>query len=404
MLRTRKSRLSSVCVVAVSLVACAGHRVKLAAEGTGDVSNPPAPRGSPDEALVVACGDGAVSSGRLARRPYLQQITADSARILFTLKDEAPASVEVSRPDGQVVTELAATREAPGMPLSVRIQGLEPDTIHCYRLPGITERAGFRTAPSADSLAMVRFVAFGDSGNGSDNQRAVYAQMERVPYDLALHLGDLAYEAGKAWELEARFFSAYRRMTRSFAVFPVIGNHDNATEQALAYVGAFDLPDNGVAAERERFYSFDWGPLHVVALDTERIDAAQASWLGEDLQKNQRPWVVVIAHRPPYSSGEHGSNLAFRQVFGPVLSQHRVPLVLSGHDHDYERSRVIDGTVYVVSGGGGRDTRNVGKSDFTAYAEDVLHFLFVEADERVLTLHAIDGVGREFDSVRLQRP
>jgi hypothetical protein len=81
-----------------------------------------------------------------------------------------------------------------------------------------------------------------------------------------------------------------------------------------------------------------------------------------------------------------------------------VPLVLSGHEHDYERTKPIDGTVYVVSGGGGRDTRPVGWSNFTAYAEDVLHFVFAEADANTLTLHAIDGVGREFDSLRLERP
>lgn len=58
----------------------------------------------------------------------------------------------------------------------------------------------------------------------------------------------------------------------------------------------------------------------------------------------------------------------------------------------------------MVSGGGGRDTRPVGSSTFTAYAESVLHFLFVEAQGDRLTVHAIDGVGREFDSVALERP
>jgi hypothetical protein len=355
--------------------------------------------------LSASCGNGSVTSPRLKRQPYLQRVTPNGARISFTATGEGPITVTVFEPNGTpIVSEVAAHADGSSdAPLSVAIAGLEPSTSYCYRLDGITSGAGFRTAPDPSHPGKVRFAAFGDSGNGGDNQRAVYRQIETVPYDFVLHLGDLAYEKGQAWELEDHYFSVYRRLSRSFAVFPVIGNHDYATSQAAAYLLAFDLPDNGVATERERFYSFDWGLVHFVALDTERMTEQQATWMDADLQKNTRPWVVVYGHRPPYSSGSHGSNITFRQIFGPILYKHRVPLVLSGHDHDYERTRPIDGTVYVVSGGGGRDTRDVGKSSFTAYVEDVLHFVFVEVDEQTLTLHAIDGVGREFDSLRLDR-
>lgn len=388
-----------------SLAGCSTHRVKLAAEGTGDVSNPPAPRAAPDEALSGLCGKGTLVGTRVKRQPYLQQVTPTSARILFTATGDEPVTVEVSDSSGELVSSVVAAREtgAANEPLAATIEGLEPASAYCYRLDGLTTGAGFRTAPEPSDPLPTRFAAFGDSGNGGSNQRAVYGQIETVPYDFVLHLGDLAYEKGEPGELESNYFSVYRRMERSFAVFPVIGNHDNATSQGAAFLRGFDLPDNAVASERERFYSFDWGYVHFVALDTERISAAQASWMDTDLQNNTRPWVVVYGHRPPYSSGSHGPSLAFRNTFGPILEKHHVPLVLCGHEHDYERTQPIDGTVYVVSGGGGRDTRPVGWSNFTAYAEDVLHFVFVEADDQTLTLHAIDGVGREFDSLRLER-
>jgi hypothetical protein len=382
---------------------CSVHRVKLAAEGTGDVSNPPAPRGAPDEEVSKACGDGQVTSSRLVRRPYLQQVSGRTAHLSFTQHGDEPVVVDVFLPGGKPVLSRLATREAPGSPLRVEIGGLEPATIYCYRLNGLTESAGFRTAPAPVRNTHTRFVAFGDSGNGSDNQRAVFAQIQTVPYDLVLHLGDLAYEKGSSYELESHYFDVYRRLGRSFSVFPVIGNHDNSTAQATPFLSAFDLPDNGVESERERFYSFNWGPVHFVALDTERIDGRQAAWLDQDLTRQDSPWVVVYGHRPAYSSGSHGGDPRFRAELGPVLEKHHVPLVLSGHEHDYERTKPIAGTVYVVSGGGGRDTRPVSWSDFTAYAEDVLHFVFVEADASTLTLHAIDGVGREFDSLRLTR-
>lgn len=388
------------------LVACS-PAPKLAATGTGDVSNPPAERRAPDAELLAKCGNGAPTSSSVQRRPYLQQVTQRESRVLFTRAIDSETTVDVWRADGGETSSRLAVRneDAAGQPFQVTLDELEPDTTYCYALRGLTAPAGFRTAPDGVNAGQtVRFAAFGDSGSGNSYQRAVFQQIQTVPYDFVVHLGDLAYEKGTSSELENRFFYEYRSLERSFAVFPVIGNHDNATSQGAPYLHAFDLPDNGVAGERERFYSIDWGPVHLVALDTERMNEAQAAWLDQDLTANDRPWVVVALHRPPYSSGEHGSNASVRKIFGPVLAKHQVPLVLSGHEHNYERTDSIDGTVYVVSGGGGKDTRDVGWSDFTAYAEDVLHFVFVEASSTTLVLHAIDGVGREFDSVRLDRP
>jgi hypothetical protein len=163
------------------------------------------------------------------------------------------------------------------------------------------------------------------------------------------------------------------------------------------------LPDNGMAGESERWYSFDWGQVHFVALNTEQMGVAQVEWLDNDLQKNPLPWTVVYGHAPPYSSGEHGSNYTFREQFGPVLEKHHVPLVLSGHDHDYERTNVINGTTYIVTGGGGIGTRPVGTSAFTAFSEAVIHFVYVEISGNSLVVHTIDGSGREFDQTVIER-
>jgi 3',5'-cyclic AMP phosphodiesterase CpdA len=247
----------------------------------------------------------------------------------------------------------------------------------------------------------VRFIVFGDSGTGDAYQRAVAQQMQTVPYDFALHTGDIAYGSGMPNELEEHFFDVYRKLTRSFAVFPITGNHDFKTAGAKPFFDAFDLPKNAPTGLQERYYSFDWGNVHFVALDTELMNAQQAAWLDADLSANQREWVVAFGHRPPFSSGEHGSSNTFRKVFSRVLEKHRVPLVLSGHEHNYERTRPINGVTYIVTGGGGRETRPVGHSTFTAYAEDVLHFVYIEVRGPELVLHAIDGVGRQFDSVKL---
>jgi hypothetical protein len=93
-----------------------------------------------------------------------------------------------------------------------------------------------------------------------------------------------------------------------------------------------------------------------------------------------------------------------RDVFGPILEFHRVPLMLAGHDHNYERNEQINGVAYVVTGGGGRGTRAVGRSASTAFSHDVLHFAYVRIEGDDLRLHAIDATGQEFDFAHIRRP
>jgi hypothetical protein len=108
-------------------------------------------------------------------------------------------------------------------------------------------------------------------------------------------------------------------------------------------------------------------------------------------------------HRPPYSSGVHGSDTGLRAKLAPVLEKHHVQLVLAGHDHDYERMKPQNGVSYVVTGGGGVGTRSVGTSSFTAFSSEVIHFVYVEVGADELVLHAIDATGQEFDSMVVPR-
>jgi acid phosphatase type 7 len=268
----------------------------------------------------------------------------------------------------------------------------------------VLARAGFRTAPAPGAGAPVRFVALGDSGEGGRDQRAVRAQIGTVPFDLMIHTGDIAYSAGTRLEFERNFFAVYADTLELFPMFPASGNHEYETEDAAPYREAFLLPDNGGPEGRERWYSYDYGDVHFVALDTERVGPVQAAWLDADLTANRRPWTIVYLHKPPFSSGEHGNEPSVQAHFVPLFAKHRVPLVLAGHDHHYERSTPQQGVTYVVTGGGGRGTRPAGASPFTAFSESVCHFLYVTVEGEALTLHAIDGVGREFDSLRLPRP
>lgn len=394
-------------LAAGTALACSGVSANeygnVSAEHTGSITMALAPRSAPDRELLRRCGHGsptARGAQRLLRAPFLQQVSERGATLVFQDKLAATTRVRVTRFDGSEVATLSSQPDPDVIGSTqqlVNLDGLEPRHGYCYELLGLTEPAGFFTAPSRGAIAPVQFAVFGDSGSGRSDQAYLRDQLSTVPLDFLLHTGDLAYEDGSAEQLAGTVFGVYAQLFKSFAFFPVAGNHEYATQAAAPYLQAFVLPQNGHPDALERYYSFDWGNVHFIGLDTEQIGERQAAWLDADLSKNRLPWKIVFAHRPPFSSGEHGGSGAFRDWFVPLLERHRVQLVLSGHEHDYERTLPLNGVTYVVTGGGGVGTRPVGHSDFTAFAESVIHFVYIEVFGVQLRLHAIDGVGREFD-------
>jgi 3',5'-cyclic AMP phosphodiesterase CpdA len=174
----------------------------------------------------------------------------------------------------------------------------------------------------------------------------------------------------------------------------------------------------------ERFYSFDVGEAHFVALDTNgdlTPPSVQLDWLAADLAAHaDARWRFVFFHHPPYSSGRTDIDPDLRQSLVPILEQHGVDLVFSGHDHIYHRSypmaagAVVDaaqdpdyadpaGPVYIVSGGGGKSLHSSTPQPFTAFTEVVFHFVVVDVMGPSLTLRAIRRDGTEMDRMTITK-
>ena len=374
----------------------------------------PAPRVRFDDRLRTACGAGGMTTAtrqRFTRRPYLQKVDHDSASLLWAADMGSSFEVRTWLPGQEPGPPLVAKRdgtleyfETPQF--EVELTGLPAASIVCYQIEvdGVpwTQPLGFLTAPAPDDeAATVRFAAFGDVGKQTSDQYAVLNHLLAVEFDFAIVTGDLAYDDGKPHEYDENFFGVYRNVMDRVPFFVASGNHEYNTSDAGPFREAFALPENGGPGGIERWYSFDWGPVHFAVLDTEKLIDEQVEWLDHDLRASDRTFRVAVAHRPPYSSGKHGSDHGVRKTFGAVLAANAVDLVLLGHEHHYERTVPIDGVVYVISGGGGRGTRTVGESDWTALADRVAHFVYITADSQSLTLVAIDATGQDFDSVQL---
>lgn len=192
-------------------------------------------------------------------------------------------------------------------------------------------------------------------------------------------------------------------------IFPVLGNHDIEGGKGAAYLANFHPPRNDPRGTG-RYYSFDWGGAHFVALDSELYHGddggspeEQRAWLERDLRGTRRPWKTACRHRPLYSSSKHGGDEKIREDLEPLLVRHGVDLVFCGHDHAYERTVPIRGVTHVLSGGGGKRLYPVGRSEWTAFSKSAYHAVLVRVDGGRLSLEAVEPDGTVLDRTDLGR-
>jgi 3',5'-cyclic AMP phosphodiesterase CpdA len=267
-----------------------------------------------------------------------------------------------------------------------------------YRFRGFTVGAPTETWIVTDSLDEsaegFRVAVVGDPGTGDSDEYAVTRVMadqhaERS-YDALVLLGDLIYPDGDLDLLDETILEPFAPLLGpDMELLPVMGNHDYENGQSSQILQRLGRESSWFAQEV--------GPVLFIVLDSNRVDdPEQTRWLQETLKTSASTWTIAAMHHPPYSAGVHGSDLEVREQWSELFSTYGVDLALAGHDHDYQRSEVIDGVVYVVSGAGAK-TRVTGREAFTAFSASALHYLDLQITEHQILGQAIDTDGRAFD-------
>ncbi len=247
---------------------------------------------------------------------------------------------------------------------------------------------------------LVRIAAAGDVGDSGarlDRTGAAIAKLGTPhPYDALLLLGDNVYPNGDPARLPATVFKPFGAVLgEGSKLLAILGNHDVKEGHGPAQMKALGMPG--------RWWSTQLGPVLLVGLDSNTpTDRTQRAWLERTLRDSTAPWKIVALHHPPYSAGYQGSSLAVRRAFRPLFERYGVQLVLSGHDHDYQRSKLLDGVTYVVSGSGA-GSRRTGSDWFTARSFSWHHFTEIAVFRDQLVLRAINQEGRVADEAVLRR-
>lgn len=317
--------------------------------------------------------------------PILQNVSPFSATIAWWTAE--PDAGKIIYSDGERSYVL---NSYPAVFQKVRLTNLKPSTIYTYYLQGNGYKAGpflFQTPPMGSKP--FRFAVYGDTRTQEDIHREIVRKLLLHRPQLALHTGDLV-EDGREVDQWERFFQISQPLCQSVPIYPALGNHER---NSPLYFRFFSLPGT------ERFYSFNWGQCHFVALDSNEpylTDDSQLKWFREDLERYKGyPYIIVFFHHPPHTliKGREEYADKVKRIITPILEKYKISAVFLGHDHNYQHF-LINGVHYIVSGGGGAPLYDISSPDrYTIKAEKTHNYIIGDVTEEklVLKVYRLDG-------------
>jgi predicted MPP superfamily phosphohydrolase len=251
----------------------------------------------------------------------------------------------------------------------------------------------------------LKFAVLGDFGVGTKQQYQLADQMAKTyaafPFEIVVLVGDNLYGSERPQDFKKKFEIPYKALLdKGVKFYASLGNHDDRAEQTKYKLFNMDgklhytlrAPHQNV-----RFFMFE----------STYPDPDQIAWLEKELKDSQEEWKIPVFHHPLYSSGErHGSDTQLRDRLEPLFVKYGVSVVLTGHDHFYERVKPQKGITYFVTGSGGQlRVGNIDRSSgLTAAGNDTDNvFMVAEIIGDQMIFQAISRAGKVVDAGSIMR-
>ena len=324
---------------------------------------------------------------------------------------------------------------------TARLDSLAPGSTYEYRINTAKNKGQWHKLHTEDGAGFTALIF-------PDSQSADYSGWQQLARDayqrhpdsaFYVNMGDLVDNGQSASQWRA-WFNSVSVFSDALPLAPVIGNHEAYSLEwkeclPASYTHLFNVPQNGLAKYPNQFYSFDYGPVHFVVLDTNFPEmknfqpdllADELPWLEKDLAASRAKWKVVLMHRDIFLYGfgpESGREqtqthfLDFSYQLLPVFEKYKVDAVLTAHLHTYRRRVPLQnfapapqgaGITYILTGVAGdvRYPKLWGDFDWdaaTAPKPETANYMTLKADEQALEFKAFLSDGRQFDEVKLTK-
>ncbi|TET96318.1 MAG: hypothetical protein E3J30_12025, partial [Anaerolineales bacterium] len=342
----------------------------------------------------------------------IQHLSKTAADLYFILESPAEGAVFYSLQGDKSDQTQWITFNATTDTHLIKVSDLEPGALY-EAWVGVSDEDGIHHPPSFangtwDPITIrlpqeddwpIRIGVIGDSGFGEAVTFQLAEEMASHHPELVIHTGDLVYDVyqdpSPPEAFIRKFYQPMADLLHAAPIYPVFGNHegygDTYWRDRPFYYTAFPPLENGYIgdnfggiSDQREWYAFSRGDYQFIFLNSQQfydggLREEQNAWLQERLGGSTSTTNIVVFHIPPFTSGYHRDDgIPIRQAWVPLIEDANVALVLSGHDHNYERLE-LNGITYIVSGGG--SNKLYGKQDareesefFTAQS----HFVILE--------------------------
>jgi predicted phosphodiesterase len=246
----------------------------------------------------------------------------------------------------------------------------------------------------------VRFLVIGDTGTGDDAQYTTGKQLalyrQKFPFTFAIMLGDNIYGGERPQDFDKKFIKPYKPLLDANVQFyAALGNHDDPNQR-------FYKPFN---MGGKRYQTFKKGNVRFYVLDSNYMDPDQLKWLEKELAVSGSDWKIPYFHHPLYTTAARGPEIELRTILEPLFIKYGVDVVMSGHEHIYERIKPQHDIYYFTVGGGAKLRSNdvrVGPVAESGYAKD-RSFMLVEISGNEMYFQTISRSGATVDKGVIRR-
>lgn len=319
---------------------------------------------------------------------------------------------------------------------SVTLMDLIPNTRYEYRVGYGDKRSPWHDFATA-GLGQFKAIIFPDSQSsdyhGWENmaQKAWKANKNAAFF---INMGDLV-DNGEDHTQWGAWFDSMHGIIDRIPVVPLMGNHETydlnwKVRMPVAYLNLFSLPGNGSKERRNQYYSFDYGDVHFMVLNTQMEEMEQfqpglleteVKWFKNDIAKSNKKWKVILMHKDVlvYAIKNRDNRKAgisdIGKVFMPLFDQYGVDIVLTAHLHTYRNrgniynfERATKGPLYILTGVAG-DVRypNLWENHpfdvLVAPQPETDNYMTLEASADTLHFASFLAEGKQIDNIEIKK-
>jgi acid phosphatase type 7 len=344
---------------------------------------------------------------RIIMTPYLQAVTTTTVYVMVECDNHDSVTVNFGlTPEYGLSAKTELIAETDANPVTyvhkIRLPGLLPAAKYYYQATQDKSESQGATFFTAVMPGMpFRMVWMADCRTGTEVFATISRNLLAADPVVALYGGDLCHKSSyKAWKKEF-FISDQLNFASQVPFFNAPGNHEGWEQNTRAFTQS-----PASASGTQDYYSFDYGDLHVICLNTElpcEKGSPQYEFVREDLARNRhQSWKIVMTHAPAYCKGGHGKNEDLVAMTKELFEPGGIDIVFAGHSHFYQHN-IVNGIHHMIIGSAGAPLATPKKAAYTLTQAKDYNFAVIDVTSKKIRVVVYNAEKVVLDSLELSK-